>query len=118
MFGKYAEHRDAYKSNYESIDHAGMSHRANIRVQSIQVSLSKPKALNACSPFNGILVPGGFGERGVEGKVDTIRYARERNIPFFGICLGMQCAEIEYGRNVLGLTGAHSTESVKKLLTR
>ncbi|MGC4006007.1 MAG: gamma-glutamyl-gamma-aminobutyrate hydrolase family protein [Pirellulales bacterium] len=60
--------------------------------------------------FNGILVPGGFGERGIEGKVDAIRYARERNIPFFGICLGMQCAVIEYGRNVLGLENAHSTE--------
>jgi CTP synthase len=115
VVGKYAEHRDAYKSIYESIDHAGMSHRANVRVQSIQSELIEtegPERLLA--GFNGILVPGGFGERGVEGKVDTIRYARERNIPFFGICLGMQCAVIEYGRNVLGLTGAHSTEFSKE----
>ena len=111
VVGKYAEHRDAYKSIYESIDHAGIHHRANVRVQSIlseKIEVEGPDRLLA--GFNGILVPGGFGERGIEGKVEAIRYARERNIPFFGICLGMQCAVIEYGRNVLGLQGAHSTE--------
>ncbi len=111
VVGKYAEHRDAYKSIYESIDHAGIQHRANIRVQSIlseKIEVEGPDRLLA--GFNGILVPGGFGERGIEGKVEAIRYARERNIPFFGICLGMQCAVIEYGRSVLGLHGAHSTE--------
>jgi len=111
VVGKYAEHRDAYKSIYESIDHAGIQHRANIRVVSIlseKIEVEGPDRLLA--GFNAILVPGGFGERGIEGKVEAIRYARERNIPFFGICLGMQCAVIEYGRNVLGLQGAHSTE--------
>lgn len=111
VVGKYAEHRDAYKSIYESIDHAGIQHRANIRVVSIlseKIEVEGPDRLLA--GFNAILVPGGFGERGIEGKVEAIRYARERNIPFFGICLGMQCAVIEYGRSVLGLQGAHSTE--------
>ena len=111
VVGKYAEHRDAYKSIYESIDHAGIQHKANIRVQSIlseKIEVEGPDRLLA--GFNAILVPGGFGERGIEGKVEAIRYARERNIPFFGICLGMQCAVIEYGRSVLGLQGAHSTE--------
>jgi CTP synthase len=111
VVGKYAEHRDAYKSIYESIDHAGIHHRANVRVQSIlseKIETEGPDRLLA--GFNAILVPGGFGERGIEGKVEAIRYARERNIPFFGICLGMQCAVIEYGRSVLGLQGAHSTE--------
>jgi len=111
VVGKYAEHRDAYKSIYESIDHAGIQHKANIRVQSIlseKIETDGPDRLLA--GFNAILVPGGFGERGIEGKVEAIRYARERNIPFFGICLGMQCAVIEYGRSVLNLQGAHSTE--------
>jgi len=114
VVGKYAEHRDAYKSIYESIDHAGMSHRAQVRVQSIQserIESEGPERLLA--GYNGILVPGGFGERGIEGKVEAIRFARERNIPFFGICLGMQCAVIEFGRNMLNLAAAHSTEFSK-----
>src|ERR1700676_1460083 len=111
VVGKYAEHRDAYKSIYEALDHAGMAHRAQIRIQSIQSELIEregPERL--LTGFDGILVPGGFGERGIEGKVESIRFARERGIPFFGICLGMQCAVIELGRNVVGLAGAHSTE--------
>ncbi len=111
VVGKYAEHRDAYKSIYEALDHAGIHHRAQIRIQSIQSELIEhegPERLLA--GFDGILVPGGFGERGIEGKVEAIRFARERGIPFFGICLGMQCAVIEFGRNVVGLAGAHSTE--------
>lgn len=114
VVGKYAEHRDAYKSIYESIDHAGVHHRAQIRVQAIQSELIEregPERL--LSGFDGILVPGGFGERGVEGKVEAIRFARERQIPFFGICLGMQCAVVEFARNVAGLAGAHSTEFSK-----
>ena len=109
--GKYAEHKDAYKSIYEAIDHAGISNLAQIRIGRIQsedVENEGPERL--LSGYDGILIPGGFGERGIEGKVAAIRYARERNIPFFGICLGMQCAVIEYGRNVVGLTDAHSTE--------
>jgi CTP synthase len=111
VVGKYAEHRDAYKSIYEAIDHAGIAHNAQIRVQRIQaeeVERESPERLLA--GYDGLLVPGGFGERGIEGKVDSIRYARERGIPFFGICLGMQCAAIEFARNVVGLAGAHSTE--------
>ena len=114
VVGKYAEHRDAYKSIYESLDHAGIAHRAQVRVQSIQSEeIEREGAERLLAGFDGILVPGGFGERGIEGKVESIRFARERGIPFFGICLGMQCAVIEFGRNVLGLTGAHSTEFSK-----
>jgi CTP synthase len=111
VVGKYAEHRDAYKSIYESIDHAGIHHRAQVRIGRIQsedIEREGPERLLA--GYDGILVPGGFGERGIEGKVEAIRFARERGIPFFGICLGMQCAAIEFGRNVVGLTDAHSSE--------
>jgi CTP synthase len=111
VVGKYAEHRDAYKSIYEALDHAGIAHRAQIRIQRIQsekVEQEGPERLLA--GYDGLLVPGGFGERGIEGKVEAIRFARERGIPFFGICLGMQCAAIEFARNVVGLQGAHSTE--------
>jgi CTP synthase len=111
VVGKYAEHKDAYKSIYEALDHAGVANTAQLRVQRIQaeeVERESPERLLA--GYDGLLVPGGFGERGIEGKVDSIRYARERGIPFFGICLGMQCAAIEFARNVVGLTGAHSTE--------
>jgi len=111
VVGKYARHKDAYKSIYESIDHAGIQHRTRIRVGRIdseQVEREGPEQL--LEGYDGILVPGGFGERGTEGKVSAIRYARENNIPFFGICLGMQCAAIEFARNVVGLTQANSTE--------
>lgn len=111
VVGKYAEHRDAYKSIYEALDHAGMAHKAQIRIGRIRsedVEAEGPERLLA--GYDGVLVPGGFGERGIEGKVQAIRYAREKQIPFFGICLGMQCAVVEFGRNVCGLEGAHSTE--------
>jgi CTP synthase len=111
VVGKYAEHRDAYKSIYEALDHAGISHLAQIRIQRIQseeVEREGPDRLLA--GYDGILVPGGFGERGIEGKIQAIQFARERKIPFFGICLGMQCAVIEFARNVVELEGAHSTE--------
>ncbi len=111
VVGKYAEHRDAYKSIYESLDHAGIHHRAQVRIgriQSEEIEREGPERLLA--GYDGILVPGGFGERGIEGKVEAIRYARERKIPFFGICLGMQCAAIEFGRHVVELEHAHSTE--------
>ena len=111
VVGKYAEHKDAYKSIYEAIDHAGIEHHAQIRIGRIQseaVEREGPERLLA--GYDGILVPGGFGERGTEGKVEAIRFARERNIPFLGICLGMQCAVIEFARNVVGLKGANSTE--------
>ncbi len=111
VIGKYAKHNDAYKSIYEAIDHAGIEHHAQIRVgriQSEEIEREGPERLLA--GYDGILVPGGFGERGTVGKVDAIRWARERNIPFFGICLGLQCAAIEFARNVVGLDDANSTE--------
>jgi CTP synthase len=114
VVGKYAEHKDAYKSIYESLDHAGMQHNAQIRVGRIhseEVEHEGPERILAA--YDGILVPGGFGERGIEGKVDAIRFARERQIPFLGICLGMQCAVIEFARNVVQLDQAHSTEFSK-----
>jgi len=111
VVGKYAEHFDAYKSIYEALDHAGIDRHAQIRIGRIlseDVEREGPERL--LSGYDGLLVPGGFGERGIEGKVEAIRFARERGMPFFGICLGMQCAAIEYGRNVVGLEKANSTE--------
>ncbi len=111
VVGKYAEHRDAYKSIYEAIDHAGMHHRCQIRVGRIhseEVEREGPERLLA--GYDGMLIPGGFGERGIEGKVEAIRWARERGVPFLGICLGLQCAVIEFARNVAGLNDANSTE--------
>ena len=111
VVGKYAEHKDAYKSIYEAIEHGGIHHEAQIRIGRIQseaVEREGPERL--LSGYDGILVPGGFGERGIEGKVQAIRFARERGIPFLGICLGMQTAVIEFARHVAGLEGAHSTE--------
>ena len=114
VVGKYAEHRDAYKSIYEALDHAGIAHRAQIRIQRIQAELVETEGPERLlTGYDGLLVPGGFGERGISGKVEAIRFARERHMPFFGICLGMQCAVIEYARNVVGLEGAHSTEFSK-----
>ncbi len=111
VVGKYAEHKDAYKSIYEAIDHAGIHHQASVRlgrIQSTEIEREGPECV--LSGYDGILVPGGFGERGIDGKLQAIRFAREKGIPFFGICLGMQCAVIEYGRNVIGLERAHSSE--------
>jgi CTP synthase len=111
VVGKYAEHRDAYKSIYESLDHAGVQHAAQVRVGRIhseEIEREGPERL--LSGYHGLLVPGGFGERGIEGKVEAIRFARERGVPFLGICLGMQCAVIEFARNVVQLDGAHSSE--------
>ena len=114
VVGKYAEHHDAYKSIYESLDHAGMANRAQVRIERIHSeAVEREGAERLLSGVDGILVPGGFGERGIEGKIDAIRFARERGIPFFGICLGLHCATIEFARNVAGLTGAHSTEFEK-----
>lgn len=115
VVGKYADHRDAYKSIYEALDHAGMANTTQIRlarIRSEDVESEGPERLLA--GFDGILVPGGFGERGIEGKVAAVRYAREKGIPFFGICLGMQCAVVEFARNVCDLKDAHSTEFDKE----
>ncbi len=111
LVGKYAEHRDAYKSIYEALDHGGIAHRTQVRVQPIKSEdIERDGAERLLAGFDGLIVPGGFGERGVEGKVEAISFARERRMPFLGICLGMQCAVIDVARNTAGLTGAHSTE--------
>jgi CTP synthase len=111
LVGKYAEHYDAYKSIYESLDHAGIANRAQVRIGRIRsedIEAEGPERL--LSGYDGILVPGGFGERGIEGKIAAIRYARTKGVPFLGLCLGMQCAVIEFARDVCNLAGAHSTE--------
>ena len=111
LVGKYAEHRDAYKSIYEALDHGGIAHKTTVRVQPIKSEdIEREGAERLLAGFDGLLVPGGFGERGIEGKVEAIRFARERRLPFLGICLGMQCAVIDFARHVAGLPDAHSTE--------
>ncbi len=111
LVGKYTELTDAYKSIYESLAHAGIANGAKVRVRRVaSVDVEKKGAAALLEGAAGLLVPGGFGERGIAGKIEAIRHAREQKIPFFGICLGMQCATIEFARNVLGLAGAHSTE--------
>ena len=111
LVGKYAGHRDAYKSIYEAIDHGGIAHKTQVRVQPIKSEdIEREGAERLLAGFDALIVPGGFGERGVEGKVEAILFARERGLPFLGICLGMQCAVIDFARNVAGLADAHSTE--------
>lgn len=111
VVGKYMSLHDAYRSLYEALTHGGFAHK--IAVEFIKIDSEKLEEDNfreLLKDAQGILVPGGFGERGVEGKLLAIRYARENKIPYFGICLGMQCAVIEFARNVLGYKTAHSTE--------
>jgi CTP synthase len=110
LVGKYIELHDAYKSIYEAFSHAGIANRCKVVVRKIRAEDVLGAGAKLLDGVNGILVPGGFGDRGLEGKIAAIRYARERGIPFFGICLGMQCAVIEFARNVLGLEDAHTTE--------
>lgn len=113
LVGKYVELKDAYKSIQESFVHAGASNQCKVHVQTIQSeNINAENVADKLRGFDGILVAPGFGNRGIEGKIEAIRYARENNIPFFGICLGMQCAVIEFARNVLGYNEAHSTEMV------
>lgn len=109
--GKYVELLDAYKSISEAFIHAGMENDVKVNLRWINSEDLEINGLgNNLDGCSGILVPGGFGERGIEGKLSAIRYARENQIPYFGICLGLQCASIEFARNVLGARGAHSTE--------
>ncbi len=111
VVGKYMKHRDAYKSVYESLDHAGIANRARVVVRRIEAEeIGRDGAAGVLAGVDGVLVPGGFGMRGIEGKIEAIRFARTKGIPFFGICLGMQCATIEFARSVLGLEDANSTE--------
>ncbi|MCI0461672.1 MAG: CTP synthase [Gemmataceae bacterium] len=111
VVGKYIKHHDAYKSIYESLDHAGIALESRVLVRKVEAEeVERDGAERVLGGMDGILVPGGFGERGIAGKIETIRFARERRIPYFGICLGLQCAVIEFARNVLGLADANSTE--------
>jgi CTP synthase len=111
VVGKYISLKDAYKSIYEALDHAGISNKLNVNIKMIEAEdLEKADNCELIADADGILVPGGFGDRGVPGKLKAIQYARENNIPFLGICLGMQCAVIEYARNMLGFKDANSTE--------
>jgi CTP synthase len=113
LIGKYNELPDAYKSIYEAFIHAGAVNECKVRVQPIHAEAlegSYKDVSKSLAGLNGILVAPGFGERGIEGKLSAIRYARENNVPFFGICLGMQTACVEFARNVLGLKDAASTE--------
>ncbi len=106
------KHRDAYKSVYESLDHAGLANNAaHVVVRRIEAEdVSRDGAASVLGGVDGVLVPGGFGMRGVEGKIEAIKYIRTRNIPYFGICLGMQCATVEFARTILGFGDANSTE--------
>jgi CTP synthase len=111
IVGKYVELHDAYKSIYEALSHAGIANHCRVKLRKVRAEdVLGPAGLALLDGCHGILVPGGFGDRGIEGKILAIRHARERGIPFFGICLGMQCAVIEYARNALGLEGAHTLE--------
>ncbi len=110
IVGKYVDHSDAYKSLNEALIHAGIKTRTQVEIIYIDSEIIEEEGINRLKGVNAILVPGGFGERGVEGKIATVRYAREQNIPYLGICLGMQAAVIEFARDVAGLEGAHSTE--------
>ena len=111
LIGKYVELQDAYKSILESLDQAGALNEVKVNIHPIHSEdLLKENAANILGDLNGIIVAPGFGDRGIEGKIEAVRYARENAIPFFGICLGMQMAVIEFARNVLNLKNANSTE--------
>lgn len=111
LVGKYVELKDSYKSISESIIHAGVSNEARVNVKWIHSEkLTKSNIEEELKDLDGILVAPGFGSRGISGKIEAVRYARENKVPFFGICLGMQCAVIEFARNVLGYKDAHTTE--------
>lgn len=110
MIGKYVELPDAYKSVNEALKHGGLKNRLSVNIRYIDSQDLESKGLSQLEGLDAILVPGGFGARGVEGKIMAARYARENRVPYLGICLGMQVALIEYARNVAGLEGAHSSE--------
>lgn len=110
MVGKYMDLLDAYKSLNEALDHASLQTRAKVSIEHIDAEDIERDGTGILEGVDAILVPGGFGDRGVEGKITAVRYARENSIPFLGICLGMHVALVEYARNVCGLASAHSTE--------
>ncbi len=111
LIGKYVELQDAYKSILESLIHAGAMNECKVEVRNIHSEYLTPENVREkMKNLDAVLVAPGFGSRGIEGKIEAIRFAREHKLPFFGICLGMQCAVIEFARNMLGYAGAHSTE--------
>ncbi|HHP0253845.1 TPA: CTP synthase [Legionella pneumophila] len=116
MVGKYTELNDAYKSINEALLHAGIHTETKVEIIYFDAEMIEKHSALLLESIDAILVPGGFGERGVEGKIKAIQYAREHKVPFLGICLGMQTAVIEFARNVVGLTGANSTEFNKETL--
>jgi CTP synthase len=110
MVGKYVQIRDSYISLNEALTHGGVRTRTRVKVHYIESADIEAQGTNCLDGMDAILVPGGFGERGIEGKIKAVEYARRHGIPYLGICLGMQVAVIEYARHVVGLEGAHSTE--------
>jgi CTP synthase len=111
VVGKYIKHNDAYKSIYESLAHAGIDLSTRVLVRKVEAEdIDLDGAERVLGGVDGVLVPGGFGYRGIPGKIEAIRFARESGVPFFGICLGLQCAVIEFARNVLNLEDANTTE--------
>ncbi len=110
LVGKYVGLRDSYKSLSEALTHAGLQTRTRVNIRYVESGQVEGDDLSCLADVDAILVPGGFGDRGFEGKINTVRYARENQIPYLGICLGLQAAVIEYARNVAGLADAHSTE--------
>ncbi len=113
VVGKYISLKDSYKSIYEALIHGGIANDVEVKIRMVEaedLERGKGKDSECLEGADGILVPGGFGDRGTDGKILAVKYARENNIPFFGICLGMQCAVIEFARNVCGMENAHSTE--------
>ncbi|HIB37453.1 CTP synthase [Mesonia sp.] len=110
LIGKYVELQDSYKSILEAFIHAGAENEVKVNIKSIHSEFINTDESNKITDLDGILVAPGFGERGIEGKIEAVKYARENNLPFFGICLGMQMAVIEYARNVLNISDANSTE--------
>ncbi len=113
MVGKYVNHADAYKSLTEALVHGGLRQRIKVNIMAVESEDLETKGIEVLDGADAILVPGGFGERGFEGKVAAIRHARENGIPYLGICYGMQAAVVEFARNVCGLEGANSTENDK-----
>ena len=110
VVGKYVGYADAYKSINEALYHAGLKHSAGVEITYVDSERLMTEGCDTLEQADAILVPGGFGDRGIEGKIAAARYAREHHTPYLGICLGMQVAVIEFARNVVGLDGAHSTE--------
>lgn len=121
LVGKYVELHDAYLSVVEALSHAGYAFGTKVNIHWINSEVleeEKPDLREVFKGIDGIVVPGGFGYRGVEGKIETIKYARTNNIPFLGLCLGMQCAVIEFARDVCGMKDANSTNSMQKHRTQ